>query len=144
MAPESTTLADCKVIDLPKISLPEGNITPVEGSSIVPFEIARVFYLYDVVGGAERGGHAHRALEQLIVAVMGAFSVRLDDGEGQQTVELNRAYRGLYVPPMIWSQLVNFSSGAVCVVLASLPYDESEYIRDIGTFREEKPALATK
>ncbi len=133
-----TRLTDCKVIELPKISTPAGSITPVEGMASVPFEIARVYYLYDVVGGAERGGHAHHALEQCLVAVMGAFTVILDDGTDRVEIELNRAYHGLLLPPMIWREIVNFSSGAVCVVLASLPYDEDDYIRDHDAFVREK------
>lgn len=138
VAERPTTIDDCRVIDLPRIARPQGNITPVEGCETVPFEIERVYYLYDVVGGAERGGHAHRVLEQLIVAVMGAFTVTIDDGRTRREVELNRAYRGLYLPPMIWRELVNFSSGAVCVVLASRRYEEEDYIRDYEEFRHRK------
>ncbi len=133
-----TTVTDCRFIDLPKITRPEGNITPVEGGETIPFEVARVYYLYDIVGGADRGGHAHRDLQQLIVAVMGAFNVVLDDGAERRKVELNRGYRGLYVPRMIWRELVDFSSGAVCVVLASLPYLESDYIRDYDEFAQSR------
>lgn len=129
-----TSLADARVVDLPRIERPEGSITPVEGGATVPFEIARVYYLYDVVGGASRGGHAHRQLEQLIVAAMGGFSVILDDGRDRQQYELTRAYQGLYVPPMVWRELVNFTSGAVCIVLASRPYEESDYIREREEF----------
>jgi dTDP-4-dehydrorhamnose 3,5-epimerase-like enzyme len=143
MAERRTTVDDCRLEDLPKISRAQGNITPVEGARTIPFEIARVYYLYDVVGGAERGGHAHRRLEQLIVAVMGAFVVVLDDGEARREIELNRAYHGLYVPPMIWRELVNFSSGAVCVVLASRPYEEVDYIRDYGEFGVEKARFSS-
>jgi hypothetical protein len=137
------TVDDCRVLDLPKIFMPEGSITPIEGAGdIVPFEIARVFYLYDVVGGAERGGHAHKVLEQFIVAVMGGFTVSLWDGDRQRDVELNRAYRGLYVPPSIWTQLGNFSSGAVSVVLASHVYEEADYIRDRDQFVSFRGLLA--
>src|SRR5437763_8444596 len=129
-----TTVSDCQVLELPRIQRPEGNLTPVEGGITIPFEIARVYYLYDIVGGAERGGHAHRDLEEVIVATMGGFNVRLDDGEARREVELNRAYRGLYVPQLIWRELVNFSSGAVCVVLASMRFEEAEYIRDYAEF----------
>jgi WxcM-like, C-terminal len=126
-----TDVDDCRLVELPKIHIPEGNITIVEGEGeIVPFAVARVFYAYDVIGGAVRGGHAHKALEQFIVAPMGGFTVGLWDGERRREVELNRAYWGLYVPPLIWTDLVNFSSGAVSVVLASLPYDEADYLRD--------------
>jgi hypothetical protein len=125
-----TTVDDCTLVELPKNSRPEGNITPVEGGETVPFEIARVFYLYDTIGGAERGGHAHRELQQLIVCVMGGFVVVLDDGTDRRTVELNRGYQGLYIPAMVWGEAVDFTSGAVCVVLASHLYSEADYIRD--------------
>ncbi len=133
-----TTLADARVIDLPRIERPEGSITPVEGAATVPFGIERVYYLYDVVGGASRGGHAHHELEQLIVAAMGSFSVILDDGNNRQRYDLTRAYHGLYVPAMVWRELVDFTSGAVCIVLASRPYEESDYIRDHAEFVTEK------
>jgi dTDP-4-dehydrorhamnose 3,5-epimerase-like enzyme len=132
-----TSLEDCRLLDLPKHSFREGSITHVEGAGgTVPFEIARVFYLYDVIGGAVRGGHAHMQLEQFIVATMGGFTVSLWDGERRREVELNRAYTGLYVPATIWMDLVNFSSGAVCVVLASHQYEEADYIRDPEQFAE--------
>jgi hypothetical protein len=137
-----TTVDDCRLIDLPKIFMPEGSITPVEGAGDhVPFEIARVFYLYDVVGGAARGGHAHKVLEQFIVAAMGGFTVSLWDGERRRDVELNRAYHGLYVPPPIWSELANFSSGAVTVVLASHHFEEADYIRHREEFAAYRRAL---
>jgi dTDP-4-dehydrorhamnose 3,5-epimerase-like enzyme len=134
------TVDDCSLIELPRIHLPEGDITPVEGSSHVPFEVKRVFYMYDVVGGAVRGGHAHKEVEQFIVAVMGGFTVNLWDGEKQREIELNRAYHGLHVPPPIWADLVNFSSGAVGVVLASEHYDEEDYIRDRAEFVDYRRA----
>src|SRR5205085_5201623 len=124
-----TTASDCQLLELPRIERPEGNLTPVEGGATIPFQIARVYYIYDVVAGSDRGGHAHRNLEQVIVAAMGGFTVVLDDGRERREVELNRAYHGLYVPHMIWRELVNFTSGAVCVCLASLPFDEADYIR---------------
>jgi dTDP-4-dehydrorhamnose 3,5-epimerase-like enzyme len=131
------------VVELPKIFMPEGSITPLEGpGDEVPFEIARVFYLYDVVGGAVRGGHAHKQLEQFIVAVMGGFTVTLWDGEARREIELNRAYQGLYVPPPIWTDLTNFSSGAVSVVLASDVFDEADYIRDADDFIAYRRQLA--
>ncbi|MDW8002934.1 MAG: FdtA/QdtA family cupin domain-containing protein [Deltaproteobacteria bacterium] len=133
-----TTVHDCRIIELPKISERRGAITPIYGREHVPFEIRRVYYLYDVPGGESRGGHAHKELEQLIVAVMGAFDVILDDGFERKRVHLNRAYYGLYIPPMIWRELENFSSGGVCLVLASLPYDENDYIRDYETFLKFK------
>lgn len=127
-------LSDCRLIELPKIHEPRGNLTFVEGGVHVPFDIARVYYLYDVPGGAERGGHAHKALHQLIVAMSGSFDVVLDDGHGQRRVHLNRSYQGLYVCPMIWRELDNFSSGSVCMVLASNRYEESDYYRDYNEF----------
>lgn len=120
----------CKILDLPKIHDTRGNLTFIEGGQHVPFEIQRVYYLYDVPGGAERGGHAHKALHQLIVAMSGSFDVVLDDGNNKQRFHLNRSYQGLYVCPMIWRELDNFSSGSVCMVLASNRYDEDDYFRE--------------
>ena len=128
-------VADCRLIELPRLADPRGNLTFVEGNVHIPFDIRRVFYLYDVPGGASRGGHAHRQLEQLIVAMSGSFTVVLDDGRERRRVPLNRSYRGLYIPCMIWRELEDFSSGAVCAVLASTRYDESDYFRDYGEFR---------
>jgi hypothetical protein len=125
---------DCRIIELPKITNRQGNITFVEGNSHIPFDLARVYYLFDVPGGAARGGHAHKALQQLIISVMGAFDVILDDGKNKKTVRLDRAYYGLYIPTMIWRELDNFSSGAICLVLASLPYDETDYYRDYDEY----------
>jgi hypothetical protein len=127
-------LGHCRIIDLPKISDPRGNLTFIEGSSQVPFSIRRVYYLYDVPGGAERGGHAHKNLHQLIVAMSGSFDVVLDDGRERKRFHLNRSYYGIYVCPMIWRELDNFSSGSVCLVLASNLYEESDYYREYGEF----------
>jgi len=124
----------CKMIDLPKISDPRGNLTFVEGGSQIPFDIQRVYYLYDVPGGAERGGHAHKDLHQLIIAMSGSFDVVLDDGKNKKRVHMNRSYNGLYVCPMIWRELDNFSSGAVLMVLASNKYDEADYYREYADF----------
>jgi hypothetical protein len=124
----------CKIISLPKITDPRGNLTFVEGGRHVPFDIKRVYYLYDVPGGGERGGHAHKALSQLIVAMSGSFDVILDDGKQKQRFHLNRSYYGLYVCPMIWRELDNFSSGSVCMVLASNLYEESDYFREYADF----------
>ncbi|MBW6512829.1 MAG: FdtA/QdtA family cupin domain-containing protein [Desulfuromonadaceae bacterium] len=126
----------CTVIDLPKISDVRGNLTFIEGKNHVPFDIKRVYYLYDVPGGAERGGHAHKGLHQLIVAMSGSFDVVLDDGCAKKRIHLNRSYQGLYVCPMIWRELDNFSSGSVCMVLASSVYEESDYYRDYNQFLE--------
>jgi WxcM-like protein len=131
----SAALDACRTIELPKIESESGAITPVHGAGEIPFEIARVFFLYDVVADAERGGHAHRLLEQVIVAAMGTFRVVLDDGRDRTTVELRQPHIGLYVPTMVWSQLVDFGSGSICVVLASRHYDESEYIRDYADYQ---------
>jgi len=128
--PDTMPMNDCKIIDLPKITDPRGNLTFVEGGSHIPFDIRRVYYLYDVPGGAERGGHAHKALHQLIIAMSGSFDVVLDDGTEKKRIHLNRSYYGLYVCPMIWRELDNFSSGSVCLVLASNSYEESDYYRD--------------
>ena len=127
-------LDKCKIVDLPKISDPRGNLTFIENSRHIPFDISRVYYLYDVPGGAERGGHAHKGLQQLIVAMSGSFDVILDDGFARKRYHLNRSYSGLYVCPMIWRELDNFSSGSVCMVLASNFYDEDDYYRDYDQF----------
>ena len=122
------------MIDLPRIVSPRGSITPVEGGVTVPFPIARIYYLYDVPGGATRGGHAHVELEQVLVAVLGAFDIVVDDGSNKRVIRLDRAYHGLFVPRGIWREMVNFSSGAVCVVLASTSYQKDDYIRDHEKF----------
>ena len=127
-------ISKCRMVDLPKITDPRGNLTFIEGNRHVPFDIRRVYYLYDVPGGAERGGHAHKDLHQLIIAMSGSFDVVLDDGKNKQRIHLNRSYNGLYVCPMIWRELDNFSSGSVCMVLASNHYDESDYYRDYNEF----------
>lgn len=127
-------LTDCKLIDLPKISDVRGNLTFIEGGRHVSFDIKRVYYLYDVPGGAERGGHAHKDLHQLIIAMSGSFDIVVDDGQQKKRFHLNRSYFGLYVCPMIWREMDNFSSGAVCLVLASNLYDESDYYRDYNDF----------
>jgi hypothetical protein len=124
----------CRIIELPKIQDPRGNLTFIEGGDHVPFDIRRVYYLYDVPGGSERGGHAHKALNEFIVAMSGSFDVVLDDGEKKRRVHLSRSYYGLYVCPMIWRELDNFSSGSVCMVLASIKYDEGDYYRDYAEF----------
>ncbi len=124
----------CKVIDLPKISDPRGNLTFIEANRHIPFEIKRVYYLYDVPGGSERGGHAHKALHQLIIAMSGSFDILIDDGRQKKRIHLNRSYFGLYICPMIWRELDNFSSGSVCMVLASSCYDELDYYRDYDEY----------
>jgi len=131
----SPLLSKCKIIDLPKVSDTRGNLTFVEGNKHIPFEIKRVYYIYDVPGGESRGGHAHKRLQQFIIAASGSFDVILDDGVKRKRFHLNRAYYGLYIPPMIWRELNNFSSGAVCLVLASDLYGEADYIRDYLAFK---------
>ena len=127
-------IENCTIIDLPRINDPRGNLTFVEAGRHFPFEIRRVYYLYDVPGGAERGGHAHKALHQLIIAMSGSFDIHLDDGHSKKAVHMNRSYKGLYVCPMIWREIDNFSSGAVCMVLASDYYDELDYYREYDQF----------
>lgn len=123
------SIDDCKVIALPKISDPRGNLTFIEGNSHVPFDIKRVFYLYDVPGGETRAGHALKTCYQLVTAVMGSFDLILDDGKARKKFTLNRAYQAVLIPPTIWRELENFSSGAVCMVLASEGYSEDAYYR---------------
>jgi dTDP-4-dehydrorhamnose 3,5-epimerase-like enzyme len=131
-------LSECRIIDLPKISDVRGNITFIEGSRHIPFEIRRVYYLYDVPGGETRGGHAHCELEQFLISASGSFDVVLDDGKNRERFHLNRPYFGLYIPPGIWRELENFSSGSVCVVLASEFFAPDDYIRDYSRFIEFK------
>lgn len=133
-----------RVIDLPRISDPDGrgNLTFLEGGRHIPFPIKRVYYLYDVPGGESRGGHAHKALQQFIVAASGSFEVRLDDGREQRSVFLDRSYYGLLLPRMVWRELHNFSSGSVCLVMASELYDPDDYIHDYDEFL--KAAASTK
>lgn len=130
----SSSVYDCTIIELDKHHHEKGNITVVENNKTIPFGVKRSYYLYDVPGGESRGGHAHRELSQLIVAASGSFSVTLDDGKVKRTFLLNRPYQGLYVVPGIWRTLDDFSSGSVCLVLASHRYDEEDYIRDYNEF----------
>lgn len=129
-----STIDDCPLMALPIVHRDSGNITAIQNDVSIPFEIKRVYYLYDVPGGEERGGHAHQELSQLIVAASGAFDVELFDGKITKTVRLDRSYLGLYVIPGIWRELKNFSSGSVCLVLASLAYTPDDYIRDLSEF----------
>lgn len=126
-----------QIIDIPIVHDQRGNLSVVEGGDLVPFDIKRLYYLYDVPGGATRGGHAHKNLRQLIIAASGSFDVVLDNGKIRQKYSLNRSYKGLYIPTMIWREIENFSSGAVCMVLASEHYDESDYIYDYNEFLKE-------
>jgi hypothetical protein len=125
---------ECRILNLPKISDPRGNLTFIENSQHIPFDIKRVYYLYDVPGGSDRGSHAHKNLHQFIVAMSGSFDVVLDDGSHKKRFHLNRSHYGLYVCPMMWRFLDNFSSGAVCMVLASDLYSEHDYIRSYDSF----------
>jgi len=130
------SLSDVEIIQLPKIPDYRGNLTFIEGNKHIPFSIQRVYYLYDVPGGETRGGHAHKELQQFIIAASGSFDVLLDNGYTKKKYNLNRSYYGLYIPKMLWRELENFSSGAVCLVLASLPYDESDYYREYDEFKK--------
>ncbi|RZL56864.1 MAG: WxcM-like domain-containing protein [Pedobacter sp.] len=130
------SIYNCNVIELAKIHNRAGNITAVNAELDVPFDIQRVYYLYDVPSGETRGGHAHKELQQLIVAASGSFDVILDDGVNKKIVSLNRPNFGLYVTPLIWRELVNFSSGAVLLVLASMTYTESDYIREYSNYHQ--------
>jgi hypothetical protein len=128
----------CKILKLPSFNDPRGNLTFIEGYPNIPFQIKRVFYLYDVPGGANRGGHAHKELHQFIIALSGSFDMVLNDGTNTKVVHLNRASSGLYVCPMIWGELNNFSTGSVCLVLASEIYDENDYYRNFTEFVKNK------
>lgn len=129
---------DCSIIELNRIEYQSGNITPVYNNVDVPFSVQRVFYTYDIPGGEARGAHAHKECHQFLVSVSGSFEVVLDDGRNQRTVLLNRPFIGLHIPPGIWALEQGFSSGAVCLVLASEKYDEADYIRDYKDFLEWK------
>ena len=133
-----TIAKNCKIIQLPKIHDPRGNLTFIEGQNHIPFKIMRCYWIYDVPGGEKRGGHAYRNLHELIVAVSGSFDVVLDDGMGKQIFPLNRSYFGLYVPNLIWRSIENFSTNSLCLILASDVYKEEEYIRDYSEFLEER------
>ena len=133
-----TTIDDCKIIDLRRICDPRGNLTPIEGNKDVPFEIKRIFYLYDVPGGESRGAHAHKEDSQFLIAANGAFEVALDDGMNKKTVLLNRPYYGLLVPPGIWAAEQEFASGSVCLVLTDAEYSAADYIRDYDEFLKYK------
>ncbi len=127
-------IEDCRIISLPKVHDPRGNLTFVESERHIPFEFKRVYYLYDVPGGAERAGHAHKALKQFLIAMSGSFDVVLDDGTTKHRFQLNRSYYGLYIGPMIWREIENFSSGSICMAIASEFYDENDYYRDYNDF----------
>ena len=129
------SLEKCRLIDLPKIDDPRGNLTFIENDIHIPFEIKRVYYLYDVPGGAMRAGHAHRTLQQFLIAMSGSFDVTVDDAHHKMKLHLNRSYYGLYIPPMIWREIDNFSSGSVCLALASDFFEEADYYRHYQEFK---------
>ena len=131
---QKLTINDCRVISLPKINDPRGNLTFIEENNHIPFQIKRVFYLYDVPTEESRGAHAHFTLHQFIVCLSGSFDVAIDDGEFQATIHLNRPWKGLHIPPMIWAAEINFDPGSVCLVMASDKFDETDYIRDYQDF----------
>jgi hypothetical protein len=130
------TVFDCNIITLPRIHNPAGNITAVNNSKEIPFDTKRVYYLYDVPGGESRGGHAHKNLEQFIIAASGSFDLIIDDGHVKRTFHLSRPYYGLYMPSGLWREIDNFSSGSICLVLASELFDEEDYIREYSEFLE--------
>ena len=124
------TIYDCTIIQLPKIENRAGNISPIQGSLDIPFEIKRVFYLYDIPGGEDRGAHAHKECQQFLIAGSGSFNVLVDDGNNKKTFNLNRPYYGLHIPPGVWASEIGFSSGSICIALTSHKYDENDYIRE--------------
>ena len=128
-----STIQNCKILAIPKIEDPRGNLSVIE-HNVIPFEIKRVYYLYDVPSGAERGGHSHREQQEFLVALSGSFDVILNDGKVEKTVTLNKPFEGLLIPNGIWRELKDFSSGAVCLVVASDVFDEDDYIRDFDEF----------
>lgn len=128
------SIENCKIIDLPKIHDPRGNLTFIEGGNHITFDIKRIFYLYDVPTGENRGAHAHKTLHQFLVCLSGSFDVSLDDGKNEKIIHLNRPWKGLHIPPMIWASEINFDPGSVCLVLASDKYDEKDYYRDYNEY----------
>ena len=138
---KDTSVYDCTVIELDKHHHKKGNISVVENGRTIPFDVKRAYYLYDIPGGESRGGHAHKELRQLIIAASGSFSVTLDDGKVKRTFLLNRPYQGLLVVPGIWRTLDDFSSGAVCLVLASMEYEEEDYVRDYESFQKKSISI---
>lgn len=131
---KEASIYDCSIIELPRLKNRAGNITVVNNNDNIPFEVKRIFYIYDIPGGEDRGAHAHKDCHQFLIAVSGSFEVEMDDGTNKRTVTLNRPYYGLHIPPGIWAAEKGFSSGAVCLVLTSHKYDEKDYIRDYSNF----------
>ena len=138
MDSDNISVFNCSVVELKSLKNRSGNITLIENNVDIPFEVKRVFYLYDIPGGENRGAHAHKECHQFIIAASGSFEVQMDDGKVKKTVMLNQPYRGLHIPPGIWASEVNFSSGAICLVMASHAYDEKDYIRDYNNFLQHK------
>ncbi|AHM61776.1 WxcM-like protein [Flammeovirgaceae bacterium 311] len=136
MIKDNPTVYDCSIIQLPQIKNRAGNITPITSNVELPFNIKRVFYLYDIPGGESRGAHAHKECHQFLIAASGSYEVLLDDGRTQRLVQLNRPYYGLHIPPRIWASEINFSSGSICLVMTSHQYDESDYIRSYQEFQK--------
>ena len=133
-----TDIHACNVVELTKVHNPAGNITIIQNDERQPFNVKRVYYLYDIPGGSERGGHAHKKLYQLVIAASGSFDVIIDDSVNKKIIQLNRPYFGLLIVPGIWREIVNFSSGAICLVLASEKYSEDDYVRDYNEFQRWK------
>jgi len=132
----TSSVDQCEIVDLPKMSDPRGNLTFIESSKHIPFDIKRVFYIYDVPTGESRGAHAHKNLKQFIICLSGSFDVKVDDGNQKKTIHLNRPWQGLYIPPMVWGAETNFDPGSVCLILVSDFYDESDYYRNYEKFLE--------
>ena len=135
LAQECSVLDDCKIVNFPKVTDYRGNLSFIEENRQIPFKIKRVYYLYDVPSGATRGGHAHKNLQQLVIALSGSFDIILDDGVQRRKFFLNRPHYGLYIPPKVWRELENFSSNSVALSLVSEVYDESDYIRNYDSFK---------
>ncbi len=132
------TIYNCNIIEFKRIHFKQGNLSVVENGIDVPFDINRIFYLYDIPGGESRGAHAHKTCHQILIAASGSFEVLMDDGRNRRIVQLNRPFMGLHIPPGIWASEINFSSGSICLVLASHKFDESDYIRDYDEFKKYK------
>lgn len=138
---KNTTVFDCSIIYLPQVGDRNGHITSLNNGIEVPFDIKRVFYLYDIPGGESRGAHAHKDCHQFLVAASGAFEILLDDGKTKRQIQVNRPYIGLHIPPGIWASEMNFSSGSICLVMASHEYDGVDYIRDYTMFLKSKSLI---
>ena len=137
----SVNVETCRMLDLPKVADPRGNLTFIEGEGHIPFQIKRIFYLYDIPTAESRGAHAHKRLEQVVICLAGSFDVHLDDARNKRLVHLNRPWQGLYIPPMIWAAEINFDPGSVCLVLASALYDAADYYRDYDGYVKIKTAM---